>query len=80
LLRKGRFHQVLHVPPPSHGTRIKLLDYFGKKCSLSLDVIEATLVPLLKDGMSGAEVENICREEAIRKMRLILEDIGNNNN
>lgn len=67
------------MPPPTFEDRLKLLDYFGKKCSLSSDIIKFGLIPLLKDGMSGADVENICREEAIKNMRLILEQEENNN-
>lgn len=68
LLRKGRFHQVLEVPLPSPSERIQLVNYFGLKCSLSLQDIEEVALQT-KDGMSGADVENLCRERAMARLR-----------
>jgi len=66
LLRKGRFHHLLHVPSPDETTRMALLDYFANKCNLPLERVEELKRLELKEGISGAEVENVCREEAMR--------------
>lgn len=68
LIRKGRFHSVLHVPQPDHKNKIKLLYHFGGKCNLSNKLIESLQLNL-KDNMSGAEIENICKEQVIQQFR-----------
>ena len=73
LLRKGRFHHILEVSVPDEINRIKLLHHFAKKCQLSSDSIE-TLHSTLREGMSGAEIENICKEEVLRQFRTKIEN------
>ncbi|KAJ1441093.1 P-loop containing nucleoside triphosphate hydrolase protein [Ochromonadaceae sp. CCMP2298] len=68
LLRKGRFHHVLLVAPPDAQDRLALLAYFGRQFRLEGGEVEA-LRGGLWGGMSGAEVENVCREAALAKHR-----------
>jgi ATP-dependent 26S proteasome regulatory subunit len=56
---------VLHVPTPNAAERQQLLEYFARKCRLGAAEV-ARLAALLKDGMSGAEVENLCREASLK--------------
>ena len=65
LLRKGRFHQIIHVPLPTSNERLKLLHYFATKCAVSSSHME-TLQLSLKEGMSGADVENIVKMDMMR--------------
>lgn len=67
LIRKGRFHNVLHVPLPNEEERTLILKHFAKKCKLD-DVSLDSLLLKLKDGMSGAEIENLCREEVLGRL------------
>lgn len=66
---QGRFHHVLHVAPPNAAERELLLGYFAAKCGLPVTTsgVQAVrgLQARLKDGMSGAEIENICKEAAL---------------
>ena len=68
LLRKGRFHHLLEVPAPDESTQRSLLRYFAARSQLPQENI-AELLTLLRTGMSGADVENLCREEAMRLLR-----------
>ena len=79
LIRKGRFHHVLHVPQPDYNNKIKLLYHFGGKCKLSNEVIESLQLDL-KDDMSGAEIENICKQKVIQQFRdkIVLETVRDN--
>jgi len=73
MIRKGRFYQLLNVPSPSLEDQIKILHFFARKSSLSSENIEK-IIPLLKDGISGAEIENLVKEESMK----IMKDIINN--
>ena len=74
LLRKGRFHHVLEVPAPDVATQYLLLDYFAKKCSIPQQKI-TQLQGNLKIGLSGADVENLCREAQLETIRERLADV-----
>ena len=71
MIRKGRFYQVLHVPPPSLEDQNKILQFFANKSSLPHENIEA-LIKCLRVGMSGAEIENLCKESALKIMNQII--------
>ena len=68
LKRKGRFQELIHVPPPNENERIQLLHYFAKKYSLSSEVIDLMRhgQQFNKENISGADVENICLQEAMK--------------
>ena len=72
LLRKGRFHHILYIQPPSENERLQLLRYFCEKFSLP-DQIEVDLRTKLIDNMSGADIENLCREESMKIIRTKIE-------
>lgn len=73
---QGRFHHVLLVPLPDEKERILLLNYFAKKCGLlSPGAAEAgeDLAQRLREGMSGAEIENMCREATLERHRSLMQ-------
>ena len=68
LIRKGRFHHVLYIKPPDEDERKKLLQYFSKQFSLPKEVYSDISMRLV-DNMSGADIENLCREESMKIIR-----------
>jgi transitional endoplasmic reticulum ATPase len=70
---QGRFHHVIEVKPPNESERVQLLQYFGSKFGLQQHVIDC-LNALTKDGMSGADIENLCREAGMNVIRRMLAD------
>jgi len=76
LLRKGRFHHVLEVPPPDLACQALLLSHFSARSNLPAESTEL-LKSELKVGLSGADVENLCREEGMRLMRMHLASASN---
>ncbi len=67
---------MLLVPLPSTAERIQLLTYFAKKCGLLRDgATEASeeLLLKLREGMSGAEIENLCREATLDLHRKLMQ-------
>lgn len=85
LLRKGRFHHLLEVRPPSGDEKRELLEYFCRKFQLA----EASVARLLSkpafqldavgegELVSGADIENMCREEALDVLRTMIGSRGN---
>lgn len=72
LLRKGRFASLIEVTAPTALERVDLLDYFGKQFSLPTSVIAELKQKciFMPDGaLSGAEIENMCRECAMDIIR-----------
>lgn len=67
LIRKGRFYQTIHIPPPNEAEREQLVKYFMTRQGLPEEVFPV-LKARLWEGMSGAEVENICKEEALNRV------------
>lgn len=61
---------MLYVPLPNSEERVLILEYFAKKCDLvgeALDTLR-TMVQS-KQGLSGADIENICREAILQRLR-----------
>jgi SpoVK/Ycf46/Vps4 family AAA+-type ATPase len=58
---------VLHVHSPSLDEQYKIMDHFLKAYGIqgSFELV-TTLKEKLRIGISGAEVENLCREAAFR--------------
>jgi SpoVK/Ycf46/Vps4 family AAA+-type ATPase len=75
LLRKGRFHETLLVPPPSHSERELLLLYFAARCRLAEQCVQSirTSAAFTREAVSGADIENMCKERFISNIR---ESIG----
>jgi SpoVK/Ycf46/Vps4 family AAA+-type ATPase len=65
LLRKGRFYQSIYVAPPDADDRRALMHYFGAKAKLPAETIERLVAAGTWEGMSGADVENVCKEAAM---------------
>jgi SpoVK/Ycf46/Vps4 family AAA+-type ATPase len=68
LLRKGRFHQIIHVPLPTAAERLALVHYFAAKCRLPEASIGSILASraYAKADLSGADVENLVKQEMMR--------------
>lgn len=64
LLRKGRFYQTIYIAPPTAEERLELLHYFIRQANLSNSHIPS-LQEKLCDGMSGAQIEQLCKEVAM---------------
>jgi len=69
LLRKGRFHHLLCVPNPDPAAARLLLRYFSSRCPLVSEERARQLEEELREGMSGADIENLVREENMRQLR-----------
>jgi SpoVK/Ycf46/Vps4 family AAA+-type ATPase len=67
LLRKGRFQHLVQVPLPSYEDLVQLLEYFARKLQLNQGW-KSSLESRLFVGQSGADVENICREEKMKQI------------
>ena len=74
LLRKGRFHHLLHVPFPSMEEKEQLLRYFGGRFGLDIDNMNKIAPMLNRENLSGADIENFCREEGMSKIRAIVNE------
>ncbi|TMW62911.1 hypothetical protein Poli38472_005529 [Pythium oligandrum] len=68
LLRPGRFDRILFVDLPTERDRYAILQIHTKRMTLHEDV---DLVQIAQDTsfFSGAELENVCREAALRALR-----------
>lgn len=74
LLRKGRFHHLLHIGLPTEKDSKELLSYFCRRSGLS-EMEENQLRDRLRPGISGAEVENLCRESAMARVRDVVQGL-----
>ncbi len=68
LLRPGRFDRQAFVPPPDLAARIAILKVHTRTKPLGDDV-DLTIAARSTAGLSGADLENICNEAAIRAAR-----------
>ena len=59
------------VDHPKAEDRLLLLRYYCRRSNLSGEEIEKLSLQLT-DGMSGADIENICREATMSKLRNII--------
>ena len=77
-LRPGRFEKLLLVPLPDDLTREKIFEVYLSKMTVDKKT-NAKDFAKLTDGFSGAEIEAVCREAGLTKIRLIIEDIEKDN-
>ncbi|MFP4111511.1 MAG: CDC48 family AAA ATPase [Candidatus Woesearchaeota archaeon] len=71
LMRPGRFDDLLEIPIPDADSRKKIFEVHTEKMPIELDKEYFDTVVKKTEGMSGAEIENVCREAgmyAIKKM------------
>mmetsp|Transcript_18202 Transcript_18202/g.31011 ORF Transcript_18202/g.31011 Transcript_18202/m.31011 type:complete len:156 (+) Transcript_18202:1705-2172(+) len=70
LLRPGRFDRLVHVPLPSEEDRREILDIHMEAIPLEGDRQETIkTLATQTEGLSGAELENCCREAAMTALR-----------
>ncbi|XP_015595997.1 spermatogenesis-associated protein 5 [Cephus cinctus] len=67
LLRPGRFDRIVYVPLPDAETRLEIFQIKLKKMPAASDVRVQDLVDLT-EGYSGAEVEALCHEAAMKAL------------
>lgn len=67
ILRPGRFDRIIEVPVPDADSRREIFKIHTRKMSLH-DVDLEALVPLT-EGMTGAEIQAVCREAGMRAVR-----------
>jgi len=72
LLRPGRFDRLIYIEPPKEKERESIFKIYTSKMPLAKDVNIKKLVELTKN-YSGADIEAVCREAAIRALRENLE-------
>ncbi|HNW05490.1 MAG TPA: CDC48 family AAA ATPase [archaeon] len=77
-LRPGRFEKLLLVPMPDEKTREKIFEVHISKMNVDKKVVPRELAALTED-FSGAEIEAVCREAGLSKIRMIIEDIEKDN-
>lgn len=67
LLRPGRLDRLIYVPLPDFETRLQILELKLGKMSCSDDV-NANSLAMRTEGFSGAELEALCQESALRAL------------
>ena len=65
LLRPGRFEQHIHVPEPDEAARRAILAVHSREKPLADDV-DLDALAARTEGFSGADLEALCREAAVR--------------
>jgi ATP-dependent metalloprotease len=68
LTRPGRFDRKVQVPLPDVRGRVGILNHYLKKVPISTDV-DVTVIARGTPGFSGAELENLVNQAAIRASR-----------
>lgn len=68
LLRPGRFDLILKIPAPDEKARLAILDVHSREKPLADDV-KLNALAKETEGMSGAELEALCREAAMLAVR-----------
>ena len=68
LIRPGRIDRLSYVPPPEEEDRLKIFTIFTEKMPLDDDV-DLQSYAQQTEMFSGADIESLCREAAIRALR-----------
>jgi transitional endoplasmic reticulum ATPase len=74
LLRAGRLDQILEIPLPDQDTREEIFHVHTKGKPLASEVSLANLAKKT-DGMTGADIEAICREATLCAIRRVVEEV-----
>lgn len=69
LVRPGRFDRNVNVPLPDVRGRVQILKHHMRNMPIAADV-DATNLARATSGMSGADLENLCNQAAVRASRL----------
>ncbi|XP_041984674.1 ATPase family protein 2 homolog [Aricia agestis] len=72
LLRPGRLDRLIYVPLPDFETRLQIIELKLSKMSVSDDV-NSHVIATRTEGFSGAEIQALCHEAALRAMEKDLE-------
>jgi len=75
ILRPGRFDRIIEIPVPDEDSRREIFKIHTQKMHLAGVDLE-TLIPLT-NGMTGAEIQAICREAGMRAVRRNSDAAGN---
>nr|MDO8108971.1 CDC48 family AAA ATPase [Candidatus Sigynarchaeota archaeon] len=68
IIRPGRFDRLTYVPKPNKAERREMLNIFTKPMPLAKDVNLEEIAEKM-EGFSGADIDNFCKEAAIRALR-----------
>ncbi len=68
VLRPGRFDRLIYVPEPDEKGRLRIFQIYTKGMPMAKDVNLAQLATLTRN-YSGADIEALCRESAMRALR-----------
>ena len=68
VLRPGRFDRLIYVPEPDEKGRLRIFQIYTRGMPMAKDVNLAQLATLTKS-YSGADIEALCRESAMRALR-----------
>ncbi len=74
LRRPGRFDREISIPIPDRNGRQKILEIHSRGMPLAADVDLARLADITH-GFVGADLEALCREAAMIRLRVIMPDI-----
>lgn len=72
LTRPGRFDNLIHVPPPDAKARLEILQLYARRMPLAQGVDLEKLAESLPAGVTGAEIQNVCREAGVIALRRAL--------
>ncbi|OYT33913.1 MAG: hypothetical protein B6U87_02790, partial [Candidatus Aenigmarchaeota archaeon ex4484_52] len=67
-MRNGRFDRHIYVPVPDAAARKKIFDIYTKKMPLDKGIDVGDLIEKTKNFV-GADIENLCRETALKVLR-----------
>jgi len=76
LLRPGRFDFVLEIPLPDQRTRRDIFQVHLRRMPLASSVDPEELAKG-SEGLSGADIEAVCKQAAIQQMRQFIAEHGN---
>jgi transitional endoplasmic reticulum ATPase len=68
LIRPGRIDRLTYVPPPAQKERLEIFKIFTKNMPLDKEV-DLAILANKTEYFSGADIESLCREAAIRALR-----------
>jgi len=72
LLRPGRFDRLIEIPPPDTAARSQIFDVHTRKMRelKAVSKVDFKQLVSMTDGLSGSEIEAICREAGMLAIRL----------
>ncbi|KND01571.1 uncharacterized protein SPPG_03371 [Spizellomyces punctatus DAOM BR117] len=72
ILRPGRLDEHIYIPPPNAEARHKIFQGFLSRIPNNLETTDLCHLAQLSDGYTGADIENVCREAALSRLRIDL--------